>query len=60
MPNDWDPLTARRSLTVAVIVFAPAFGLHGIDHLRRGMAACPPSIMVGGKIQEFSWLSPLC
>lgn len=51
MPNDWDPLTARRSLTVAVMVFAAAFGLHGIDHLRRGMAASPPSIMVGGMIQ---------
>src|ERR1700742_4442289 len=51
MPNDWGPLTARRSLTVAVMVFAAAFGLHGIDHLRRGMAASPPSIMVGGMIQ---------
>jgi hypothetical protein len=51
MSNDWEPLTARRSLTVAVIVFAAAFGLHGIDHLRRGMAAFPPSIMVGGMIQ---------
>jgi hypothetical protein len=51
MPNDWDPLTARRSLTVAVMLFAAAFGLHGIDHLRRGMAASPPSIMVGGMIQ---------
>jgi hypothetical protein len=36
---------------VAVIVFAAAFGLHGIDHLRRGMAASPPSIMVGGMLQ---------
>jgi hypothetical protein len=51
MPNDWDPRTARRSLTVAVIVFAAAFRLHRIDHLRRGMAASPPSIMVGGMIQ---------
>lgn len=51
MSNDWEPLTARRALTVAVIVFAAAFGLHGIDHLRRGMAAPPPSIMVGGMIQ---------
>jgi hypothetical protein len=51
MSNDWDPLTARRPLTVAVIVIAAAFGLHGIDHLRRGMAASPPSIMVGGMIQ---------
>jgi hypothetical protein len=51
MSNDSDPLTVRRSLAVAVIVFGAAFGLHGIDHLRRGMAASPPSIMVGGIIQ---------
>lgn len=51
MSNDSNPLTARRSLAVAVIVFAAAFGLHGIDHLRRGMAASPPAIMVGGMIQ---------
>lgn len=51
MSNDSDPPTARRSLAVAVIVFAAAFGLHGIDHLRRGMAASPPAIMVGGTIQ---------
>ncbi|MGZ4578359.1 MAG: hypothetical protein ACXVX1_11700 [Mycobacterium sp.] len=42
---------ARRSLTAAMIVFAAAYTLHGIDHLRRGMAASPPSIMVGGTIQ---------
>jgi hypothetical protein len=53
MSNDWDPPTARRSATVAMIVFAAAFGLHGIDHLRRGMAASPPSIMIGGMIQGF-------
>src|ERR1700739_4078016 len=51
MSNDSDPMPARRSLAVAVIVFAAAFGIHGIDHLRRGMAASPPSIMVGGMIQ---------
>ena len=51
MSNDSDPLTARRSLAMAVIVFAAAFGLHGIDHLRRGMAASPPAIVVGGTIQ---------
>ena len=53
MSNDSDPLTARRSTTVAVIAFAAAFGLHGIDHLRRGMAASPLSIMIGGMIQGF-------
>lgn len=51
MSNNSDPLAARRSLAVAVIVFAAAFGLHGIDHLRRGMAASPPAVMVGGTIQ---------
>lgn len=51
MSIDSDQLTARRSLAVAVIVFAAAFGLHGIDHLRRGMAASPPAIMAGGMIQ---------
>jgi hypothetical protein len=53
MSNDSDPLTARRSLAAAVIVFVAAFGLHGIDHLRRGMAASPPPIMVGGMVQGF-------
>jgi cyanate permease len=51
MSDDWDPLTAHRPTTVAMIAFAAAFGLHGIDHLRRGMAASPPSIMIGGMIQ---------
>lgn len=34
-----------------MIVFTAAFGLHGVDHFRRGMAASPPSVMVGGMIQ---------
>ena len=51
MSNDSDSWPAPRSLTVAAIAFAAAFTLHGIDHLRRGMAASPPSIMVGGMIQ---------
>lgn len=51
MSSDSNLLTAHRSMTVAMIVFAAAFGLHGIDHLRRGMAASPPSIMIGGMIQ---------
>ncbi|GAA4535944.1 hypothetical protein GCM10023161_10130 [Mycobacterium paraffinicum] len=34
-----------------MIGFAAAYVLHAIDHLRRGMAASPPSIMVGGTIQ---------
>jgi hypothetical protein len=44
-------VTAQRSVTVAMIAFAAAFLLHGIDHLRRGMTASPPSIMVGGMVQ---------
>ena len=51
MSNHPDPLATRRSMTVAMMVFAGAFGIHGLDHLRRGMAASPPSIMVGGLIQ---------
>jgi hypothetical protein len=51
MSNNSDPLLAHRFMTAAMIVFAAAFGLHGIDHLRRGMSASPPSIMVGGMIQ---------
>ena len=46
-----DTQTAQRSLAAAVLVFAAAYGLHGIDHFRRGMAASPPSIMVGGMVQ---------
>jgi cyanate permease len=51
MSNEPDLLTAPRWLTVAMIVFAAALGLHGLDHLRRGMTASPPSIMVAGTIQ---------
>jgi hypothetical protein len=43
--------TANRALTWACIAFAAAVGVHGLDHLRRGMVASPPSIMIGGMIQ---------
>jgi hypothetical protein len=46
-----DSPTANRATTWAAIAFAAAFSLHGIDHLWRGMAASPPSIMIGGMIQ---------
>jgi protein-S-isoprenylcysteine O-methyltransferase Ste14 len=49
MSDYWD--SQNRSMTWAAIAFAAAFSLHGIDHLRRGMAASPPSIMIGGMIQ---------
>jgi hypothetical protein len=51
MSNDSDTRTIARSMTAAMIAFAAAFGLHGIDHLKRGMQASPPSIMIGGMIQ---------
>jgi len=51
MSNHPDLLATRRSMTVAMMVFAGAFLLHGFDHLRRGMDASPPSIMVGGTLQ---------
>jgi len=35
----------------AAIAFVIGFGIHGLDHLRRGMSASPPFIMVGGMIQ---------
>jgi hypothetical protein len=35
----------------AAIAFAVGFGIHGLDHVRRGMSASPPFIMVGGMIQ---------
>jgi hypothetical protein len=50
MPTNSDRMTARR-LTTAAIAFAAGFGLHGIDHLRRGMAASPAAVMIGGTVQ---------
>jgi hypothetical protein len=51
MPNDPDSATSRRFLKVAAIAFATAFGLHGLDHLLRGMTASPMPVMIGGFIQ---------
>jgi hypothetical protein len=51
MSNNWDAETTPRAVTVAMIAFVAAFALHGIDHFRRGMAASPPSIMIGGILQ---------
>ena len=50
MANDWNHVSAQR-LTAAAIAFAAGFGLHGIDHLRRGMAASPTAVMIGGSVQ---------
>jgi hypothetical protein len=45
------PDATGRYLRWAAILFAIGFGIHGLDHLRRGMSASPPAIMVGGMIQ---------
>jgi hypothetical protein len=42
---------AADVLRWAAIAFVVGFGIHGLDHLRRGMSASPPFIMVGGMIQ---------
>src|SRR3984957_12675909 len=43
--------SADRYLRWAAIAFAIAWGVHVLDHLRRGMSASPHAIMVGGMIQ---------
>jgi hypothetical protein len=45
------PDSASRYLRWAAILFAIGFGIHGLDHLRRGMSASPQAVMVGGTIQ---------
>jgi hypothetical protein len=45
------PDAAGWYLRWAAILFAIGFGIHGLDHLRRGMSASPPFVMVGGMIQ---------
>jgi hypothetical protein len=42
---------ATDILRWAAIAFVIGFGIHGLDHLRRGMSASPPFIMIGGMIQ---------
>lgn len=41
----------RRFLRWAAAAFAVGFGIHALDHLRRGMSASPPFIMAVGQIQ---------
>ena len=50
MANDWRPAPTRR-LTIAALAFAVGFGVHGLDHLRRGMVASPTAVMIGGMVQ---------
>jgi hypothetical protein len=40
-----------RYLRWAAIAFAIGWGVHVLDHLRRGMSASPHAVMVGGMIQ---------
>jgi hypothetical protein len=42
---------ATDTLRWAAIAFAIGFGIHGLDHMRRGMSASPPFIMVAGMVQ---------
>jgi uncharacterized PurR-regulated membrane protein YhhQ (DUF165 family) len=46
-----DQQNSDRFLRWAAVAFAIGFAIHGLDHLRRGMSASPPSIMVGGMVQ---------
>jgi hypothetical protein len=50
MATDWS-LAPTRRLTIAAIAFAVGFGVHALDHLRRGMAASPTAVMIGGMVQ---------
>ncbi len=45
------PDSAGRYLRWAATLFAIGWGVHVLDHLRRGMSASPHAIMVGGMIQ---------
>jgi hypothetical protein len=46
-----DQDSSDRFLRRAAVAFAIGFTIHGLDHLRRGMSASPPSIMIGGMVQ---------
>jgi hypothetical protein len=45
------PASADRYLRWAAIAFAIGWGVHVLDHLRRGMSASPHAVMVGGMTQ---------
>jgi hypothetical protein len=47
-PTTVAPQTLLRASALA---FLFGWGLHVVDHLRRGMAASPMAIMVGGTVQ---------
>jgi len=41
----------RQPLQRAAVAFAIAVGVHGLDHLRRGLMASPADVVVVGTIQ---------
>jgi hypothetical protein len=45
-PRDWE-----RNFRWAAVVFGVAVALHGVDHVRRGMDALPPAVMIAGMVQ---------
>lgn len=45
------PESAVRSLRWAAILFVMGWGIHVLDHLRRGMSSAPHAIMIGGTVQ---------
>src|SRR5690349_15288198 len=45
------PDLAGRYLRWAATAFAIGWGVHVVDHLRRGMSASPQAVMIGGMIQ---------
>ena len=42
---------SQKFLRITAVVFLLGWGLHVVDHLRRGMTASPMFIMVGGMVQ---------
>jgi hypothetical protein len=44
-------LQSQTFLRMSAWAFLLGWGLHGIDHLRRGMSASPMFVMVGGTVQ---------
>lgn len=43
--------TGDSLIRTAAWIFLLAWGLHGLDHLRRGMSASPDAVMYGGTLQ---------
>jgi hypothetical protein len=43
--------SSERFLRIATVVFAVAVGVHGLDHLRRGVEVITTTVFVAGTIQ---------